>query len=127
MIGKIVDQYRIEHLLGQGGMAAVYKATDLKLQRQVAIKFMHPHLASQSSFQQRFLHEARAAASLDHPNIVRILSFNSVGYDLFLVMELVLGGSLRQHIKRLHEDARFIDYPEAIELTRQMAEALDYA
>ena len=127
MIGRTIENYRIDFMLGQGGMAAVYRATDIRLQRQVAIKVMHPHLASQKSFQGRFLQEARAAARLDHINIVRVLSFNSLDDDLFLVMELATGGSLRQYIKRLHEEARFIDYPEAIELSRQMAEALDYA
>lgn len=127
MIGRTVDHYRIELMLGQGGMAAVYKATDLQLDRDVAIKVMHPHLASQVSFQQRFLQEARAAARLDHPNIVRVFSFDSTGNDLFIVMEMVVGGNLRQYIKRLQEESRFIDYPEAIELTRQMADALDFA
>jgi len=127
MIGRTIENYRIDFMLGQGGMAAVYRATDVRLQRQVAVKVMHPHLASQKSFQERFLKEARAAARLDHPNIVRVLSFNSLEDDLFLVMELATGGNLRQYIKRLHEEARFIDYPEAIELTRQMADALDYA
>ncbi len=127
MIGKIIENYRIELVLGQGGMAAVYKATDIKLQRPVAIKIMHPHLASQTSFQQRFLQEARAAASLDHDNIVKVLSFNNIEGELFLVMELITGGNLRQYIKRLNEGAQFIDYPEAIEVTRQLAEALDYA
>ncbi|MBL8117730.1 MAG: protein kinase, partial [Anaerolineae bacterium] len=115
MIGKIIENYRLELILGQGGMAAVYKATDLKLQRQVAIKIMHPHLASQSSFQQRFLQEARAAALLDHPNIVRVLSFNNTENNLFIVMELIIGGNLRQYVKRLHEESKFVDYQEAIE------------
>ncbi len=127
MIGKIIENYRIELVLGQGGMAAVYKATDLKLQRQVAIKIMHPHLASQTSFQQRFLQEARAAAHLDHPNIVRVLSFNNTENNLFLVMELFIGGNLRQYVKRLHEENKFVDYQEAIEVIRQLADALDYA
>jgi len=127
MIGKIIENYRLELILGQGGMAAVYKATDLKLQRQVAIKIMHPHLASQSSFQQRFLQEARAAALLDHPNIVRVLSFNNTENNLFIVMELIIGGNLRQYVKRLHEESKFVDYQEAIEVVRQLADALDYA
>lgn len=127
MIGRIIDHYRIELMLGQGGMAAVYKATDLQLEREVAIKVMHPHLASQASFQQRFLQEARAAARLDHPNIVRVFSFDSTGDDLFIVMELALGGNLRQYMKRLQEDSRLMDYQEAIELMRQLSEALDYA
>lgn len=125
--GKAIAHYRIQRMLGQGGMAAVYEAVDQKLNRQVAIKIMHPHLASQTNFQQRFLHEARAAARLDHPNIIRVLSFDNIENMLFLVMELIVGGNLRSYIKKLHEEARFIDYPEAIEVIRQMADALDYA
>ncbi len=127
MIGRTIEHYRIDLMLGQGGMAGVYRATDLRLQRQVAIKIMHPHLAAHSSFQQRFLQEARASARLDHPNIIRVLTFNNLSGDLFLVMELITGGSMRQYVKRLSEEARFIDYPEAIEVVRQLAEALDYA
>lgn len=127
MLGKTIAHYRIEKMLGQGGMAAVYDAIDLKLHRHVAIKVMHPHLASQESFQHRFLQEARAAARLDHPNIVRVLSFDNIDDTLFLVMELLSGGNLRHYIKRLNESARFVDYPEAIEIVRQLANALDYA
>jgi len=127
MIGRTIEHYRIDLMLGQGGMAGVYRATDLRLQRQVAIKIMHPHLAAHSSFQQRFLQEARSSARLDHPNIIRVLTFNNLSGDLFLVMELITGGSMRQYVKRLSEEARFIDYPEAIEVVRQLAEALDYA
>lgn len=127
MIGRIIDHYRIETMLGQGGMAAVYQATDLQLEREVAIKVMHPHLASQASFQQRFLQEARAAARLDHPSIIRVFSFDSTGSDLFIVMELIPGGNLRQYLKRLRDESREVDYQEAIEVTRQMADALDYA
>jgi serine/threonine protein kinase len=127
MIGRIIDHYRIELMLGQGGMAAVYKATDLQLEREVAVKVMHPHLASQASFQQRFLQEARSAARLDHPNIVRVFSFDSTGDDLFIVMELATGGNLRQYVKRLQDESRLVDYQEAIELMRQLSEALDYA
>jgi len=127
MIGKTIDHYRIDQMLGQGGMAAVYKATDEQLERPVAIKVMHPHLAAQKSFQNRFLQEARTAANLDHPNIVRILDFKPFDSDLFLVMEYITGGSLRQYIKRLNEESRFIDYPEAIEITRQLANALEFA
>lgn len=127
MIGKTIEHYRIDFMLGQGGMAAVYRATDLRLQRQVAIKLMHPHLAVQQSFQRRFLQEARAAAKLDHPNIIRVLSFNNLNNDLFLVMELVTGGNLRHYIKRLYEESRTMEFSEAIELVQQLTAALDYA
>lgn len=127
MIGKTIEHYRIDFMLGQGGMAAVYRATDLRLQRQVAIKLMHPHLAVQQSFQRRFLQEARAAAKLDHPNIIRVLSFNNLNNDLFLVMELITGGNLRHYIKRLYEDGRSLEFPEAIELVYQVTDGLAYA
>jgi serine/threonine protein kinase len=127
LIGKTIDNFRIERFLGQGGMAAVYEATDLRLQRQVAFKIMHAHLASQQSFRERFVNEAQAAASLDHPNIVRVNTFNKDTDDLYIVMEMIVGGNLRQYIKQLHEQGKFIDYPEAIEIVRQLAGALHYA
>jgi len=127
LIGTTIDNFRIERFLGQGGMAAVYEATDLRLQRQVAFKIMHAHLASQQQFRERFLNEAQAAASLDHPNIVRVNTFNKETENLYIVMELIAGGNLRQYIKQLHQQGKFIDYPEAVEIVRQLAGALHYA
>lgn len=127
IIGKTIDYYRIDRLLGQGGMAAVYEATDLRLQKPVALKIMHPHLARQEQFQQRFLQEARAMDALDHANIIRILGYNLVGGELYIAMELVTGGSLRDYQKRLREEERTMDLAEVIDLTRQMADALHYA
>lgn len=127
LIGTTIDNFRIERFLGQGGMAAVYEATDLRLQRQVAFKVMHAHLASQESFRERFINEAQAAASLDHPNIVRVNKFNKETNNLYIVMEMIAGGNLRQYIKQLHQQGKFIDYPEAIEIVRQLAGALHYA
>lgn len=127
LIGTTIDNFRIERFLGQGGMAAVYEATDLRLQRQVAFKIMHAHLASQQSFRERFINEAQAAASLDHPNIVRVNTFNKETETLYIAMELIAGGNLRQYIKQLNQQGKFIDYPEAIEIVRQLAGALHYA
>ena len=127
LIGKMIGKFRVGRMLGQGGMGAVYEATDIGLQRQVALKVMHSHLATQSAFQQRFLQEARTAARLDHPNIVRVLSFDKIDNELILVMELATGGNLRQYIKRLRDNGQYIDYPEAIEITIQLADSLTYA
>ena len=127
MVGKTIQHYRVDRLLGEGGMGAVYQATDINLQRQVAIKVMHSNLSKQEQFQKRFLQEARAAASLDHPGIVRVLAFDQVDGDLILVMELVSGGSLRDYIKEQRELAKPIDFDVAIDITRQAAEALNYA
>ncbi|MFN8377631.1 MAG: protein kinase [Anaerolineae bacterium] len=127
MVGKTIQHYRVDRLLGEGGMGAVYQATDVNLQRQVALKVMHANLSRQEQFQKRFLQEARAAASLDHPGIVRVLAFDQVDGDLILVMELVSGGSLRDYIKEQRELGKPIDYDVAIDITRQAAEALNYA
>ncbi|HLU11392.1 MAG TPA: FHA domain-containing serine/threonine-protein kinase, partial [Oceanobacillus sp.] len=127
LVGKTIAHFRIDRLLGQGGMGAVYQATDVNLERQVALKVMHPHLSAQEPFQKRFLQEARAVASLDHPGIVRVLSFDLVDGQLILVMEFVAGGSLRDHLNKLAEEAKTLDITEAVSLTRQIADALHYA
>lgn len=127
LIGRTIGNFRIGRMIGQGGMGAVYEATDIGLQRQVALKVMHTHLASQPTFQGRFLQEARTAARLDHPNIVRVLSFDKLEGELLLVMELATGGNLRSYVKRLNDNGRYVDYPEAIEIVKQLADALHYA
>ena len=66
MIGKTISHYKIIEKLGEGGMGIVYKAQDLKLDRLVALKFLTPHLTSSEEEKQRFIHEAKAASSLDH-------------------------------------------------------------
>ncbi len=127
LVGRTIDHYRIEKLLGQGGMGSVFQAADLHLQRPVALKVMHAHLAARQEFQQRFLQEARAAAKLDHPSIVRVHTFGLEQGLLFMVMELITGGSLRGYLQHLYTQQKYIELPEAVELTRQVAEALDYA
>lgn len=70
--GSTFGGYRIEGVVGQGGMGVVYRATDLELERVVALKLIAPELASHDRFRERFLRESRLAASLDHPNLVPI-------------------------------------------------------
>lgn len=127
LVGKTIAQFRIDRVLGQGGMGAVYQATDINLERPVALKVMHPHLSVQEPFQKRFLQEARAAASLDHSGIVRVLSFDLVDGQLILVMEFVTGGSLRDHLNKLAEEAGTMELADAISYIRQIADALHYA
>ena len=125
--GEEIGPWRLTSLLGQGGMGAVYRATDLQLQRPVAFKVMHPQFAVQHEFQQRFLQEARASAALDHPNIIRIYEFDLDNKMLYMVTEFVAGGSLRDYLKQLYDQRKFIEVSEAMALTRQIADALDYA
>ena len=127
IIGKTLAQYRIDKLLGHGGMAAVYQATDLQQERLVALKIMHSHLASQKAFQDRFLQEASSISRLSHPNIVRIFGFDRAGGELFIVMELITGGTLRSYVKKLSEEARYMPLLEAVDTGRQLANALNYA
>ena len=127
LLGKTIQYYRMDRFLGQGGMAAVYQATDLRLQRPVAIKVMHPQFAAQELFRQRFMQEARAVAALDHTNIVRVLSFDSLDGDLFIVMELITGGSLRQYIKGFQDQGQLMNVAEVLDIGIQMADALYYA
>ena len=88
-------------VVGSGGMATIYAAIDLRLDRQVAVKIMHSHLAQDEQFVSRFIREAKAAASLSHPNIVAVLDqgWNQGGAPcVFIVMELIEGATLRDYI-----------------------------
>ncbi len=76
---KLGGRYQLESLLGHGGMASVYKATDPNLKRTVAIKLIHPHLSNKTEFVNRFEQEAAAVANLRHPNIMKVHDFNHEG------------------------------------------------
>lgn len=89
------DRYRVTEDLGSGGMATVYKAIDLELGREVAIKVLRESYADDQTFVTRFQREARAAANLDHPNVVSIYDVGRDGRRYYIVMEYVDGGSLR--------------------------------
>jgi serine/threonine protein kinase len=125
LTGQTFDNYRIDSLLGSGGMGQVYRSTHLLLNRQAAIKVMHPHLAADPSFQARFLQEAKASADLDHPNIVQIYDFGENDGQLYLVMELIDGGSLRNLLP--NGQATPTSIYTALELIAQAADGLGYA
>jgi serine/threonine protein kinase len=102
-IGERFDRYTIEALLGAGGMGEVYRAFDPRLERRVALKVLHQDpgaddLAASSGHAARLLREARAAAALDHPNVVAIFDVGEVGDTTFLAMELIAGQALRDLI-----------------------------
>ncbi|HSS72028.1 MAG TPA: protein kinase, partial [Gaiellaceae bacterium] len=90
-IGTELAGYRLEALLGRGGMGVVYRAHDLALDRDVALKLLAPHLADDLSFRDRFLRESRLAASLEHPNVVPIHDAGEIDGQLYIAMRLVEG------------------------------------
>jgi len=127
LIGRVIDNYRLESLLGDGGMGTVYRAYDANLERWVAIKLMHPHYARQPEFRARLRQEAKAAAALDHPSIVRILDYGDNGDMAYIVMEYVGGGNLRAHLQRLQSRQRYLPLQQTLQIGYQLADALGYA
>lgn len=128
LIGQLLNnRYRLEALIGDGGMGTVYRAQDENLDRLVAIKLMHPHYARQSEFRARLMQEAKTAAQLDHPSVVRVFDFGESEHGLFIAMEYVDGGSLRDHLRRLQKMQKFLPLPQSIQIGIQIAEALYYA
>lgn len=96
MIGRLMDgRYQVRSRIARGGMATVYLATDLRLERRVAIKVMHGHLADDSQYKARFIQEARSAARLAHPNVVNVYDQGEDGDTAYLVMEYLPGITLR--------------------------------
>ena len=121
--GSTFDGYRVEAVLGRGGMGVVYRATDLSLDRPVALKLITPELAEDERFRSRFLKEPRLAAALDHPHVVPIYEAGERDGQLFLAMRYVKGSDLKSV---LEQDGRLA--PErALSLLTQVADALDAA
>ncbi|MBN1825595.1 MAG: protein kinase [Candidatus Eisenbacteria bacterium] len=100
MIGETISHYRILDKLGEGGMGVVYKAEDLRLQRTVALKFLSPKALGSDEERSRFIHEARAAAALQHPNICTVHEIDEVEGKAFIAMAFIDGPSLHQRIAR---------------------------
>ena len=115
--------YRIEELIGQGGMGVVYRAYDLRLKRTVALKLVTPELALDERFRERFTRETELAMSLEHPNVVPIHDAGEVAGRLYLAMRLVAGTDLRQLLRA--EGA--LEPTRALAICRQLANALDAA
>src|SRR5687767_4049045 len=122
MIGTKLAHYEITSHLGSGGMGDVYQATDSKLGRSVAIKFLPEAFSHDSDRGARFEREARVLASLNHPNIAAIYGLEEWGGRKFLVMELVEGETLAQRIKRGP-----IPVDESLGIAKQICEALEAA
>jgi len=98
--GSLIAGYRLEHQIGAGGMAVVFRARDERLDRLVALKLLTPVLAGDAGFRQRFIRESRAAAAVDHPHIIPVHEAGEADGVLYIAMRLVAGGDLRSAVTR---------------------------
>ena len=122
MIGKTLSHYKITEKIGEGGMGIVYKADDTKLQRTVALKFLPLRDIGDGERKTRFIHEAQAAAALDHPNICSVYEIDEVGDDLFMVMPFIEGQSLEKKV-----ESGPLVLKDVLDLAIQLADALQEA
>lgn len=127
LIGTTLGNYRVLSTLGQGGMARVYRAYQENLERDVAIKVLPPWYAADRNFVERFNLEARLVARLSHPNIVTVHDANEQNGHLYIVMQLIDGGTLKQRIDQLHVQGLVMEPAEAVRIFNQLADALTYA
>ena len=123
LAGTQIADYRVAEQIGQGGMAVVYRAWDERLQRQVALKILSPALAADESFRQRFIRESRAAAAVDHPNIIPVFETGEEGGLLFLAMRYVPDGDARTLLRRTGP----LPAERAVAIITSVAAALDAA
>ncbi|WP_324792719.1 serine/threonine-protein kinase [Streptomyces cyaneofuscatus] len=123
LIGKRIAGYLVEAEVGRGGMAVVYRAKDLRLDRTVALKLLAPELARNDTFRQRFTHESRVAAAIDHPHIVPVFEAGETDGLLYIAMRYVAGADLRVLIDRRGP----LDLAAAVRIGGQVASALDAA
>ncbi len=122
-VGTELGGYRIERVIGRGGMSSVYLAHHVRLERRVALKLLAPELADSERFRDRFLRESRLAASIDHPNIVPIYDADEADGTLFIAMRYVEGSDLKQVIR---SEGR-LDADRTSAIVGQVASALDTA
>jgi Tol biopolymer transport system component/serine/threonine protein kinase len=122
LAGQTISHYRVDSLLGAGGMGEVWLARDTRLERQVALKLLPSQFTQDAERLNRFLREARAASALNHPNIITIYEIGEAGQVHFIAMEFIAGVTLRQRLANGRLQLR-----EAVSIVRQMAAALDTA
>lgn len=123
MIGRTIGNYRLEVLLGQGGMGAVYRGTDVLLDRPVAIKSLRADVASNPQLVERFRQEARTLARLLHPNIATLYTLVRDGEDMYMVMEFCEGETLESILKRCGK----LSVQEALQIIDQAMRGLEHA
>src|SRR5215831_13611213 len=122
LVGQVLSHYKLEERLGGGGMGMLYRATDLKLGRAVAIKLLARHLVSDETAKSRFIREARAASALDHPNIATVYEIGEAEGELFIAMALYEGETLKQRLAKGR-----LSLKEALDIVRQVSLGLEAA
>jgi serine/threonine protein kinase len=127
MIGKVVSHYKILDKLGEGGMGVVYKARDMKLDRDVALKFLPADLLETSEHITRFELEAKAISALNHPHIATIYDVDEAEGRKYIVLEYLPGGTLKSKLRRLASDRKELPLSEVLGFAIQIAEALSHA
>jgi len=120
---KRIANFEVIELIGSGGMASIYKATQLSLERPVALKVMHRHLTANENFVARFEKEAKRAATMHHENIVSIIDYGSVDGEYFIAMEYIEGQNLKQMMTRMKR----LPLEVALLIGREIANGLKYA
>lgn len=126
-IGTQLDEYRLESLLGQGGMARVYRGLDIGLQRYAAIKVIDTPYRQDESYIARFEREARAIAQLDHPHIVTVYRYGRAQNLLYLAMKYIEGADLHAVLSGYEQEGQLMPAAEVTRLIHEMGTALDYA
>ena len=126
-VGKRIGKYQISESLGRGGMAEVYRGFHPELERDVAIKMVRPHLATDLDFIERFRREARTVALLRHPNIVQVHDFDVEDGICYMVMEYVEGDTLEARLQSVHERGERLSLEEALRIFGLVLESVAYA
>ncbi|MFI5943334.1 serine/threonine-protein kinase [Streptomyces uncialis] len=126
LLGRRIAGYRVESEIGRGGMAVVYRARDLRLDRTVALKLLAPELARNDTFRRRFTHESRVAAAIDHPHIVPVFEAGERDGVLYIAMRYVAGLDLR-HLLDQRAEGDPLPPAAVVRIIAQVASALDAA
>ena len=121
-VGDVVGSYHVTAKLGQGGMATVFQAKHVQLDRDVAIKVMHQNFLEDEGFRMRFRREAQIVASLEHPHIVPVYDFNEESENPYLVMKYIQGKTLKEHLSR-----GVLSLDQIVHVMTAVADALTYA
>lgn len=127
LVGQTIGKYRIVAQLGRGGMAVVYKAYQSTLDRYVAIKVLHGHLAFDPDFVSRFEREAKAVAALRHPNIIQVFDFDKQDDMYYMAMEFINGPTLKLELEERHQQGKLLSLKETGRLMVALCRAIDYA